>query len=107
MNKTFPKPPSVYSTGSDYVDPYGERKFYKGSGKRKERNIDTWEDKKQDKILSDLIKNRPKTKAIYYTCNQIIQMLKKANLPLTDDQIEFMNTKSRKEVKSKNKPPKQ
>jgi hypothetical protein len=60
MKKTFPKPPSVYSTGSDYVDPYGERKFYKGKGKRKERNIDTWEDKRQKRLIQEWIQSRKK-----------------------------------------------
>ncbi len=58
--KTFPKPPSIYSTGSDYVDPYGSKKFYKGKGKKKDSNIDTWEDKRQNRLIREWLKTRKK-----------------------------------------------
>jgi len=58
MKKTFPKSPEVYSTGSDYVDPYGESKFYKGKGKKKDSNIDTWEDKRQERLIRQWLESR-------------------------------------------------
>ena len=58
--KTFPKPPTVYSTGSDYVDPYGDQKFFKGRGRKKDRNIDTWEDKRQEKLIKEWLESKKK-----------------------------------------------
>ena len=58
--KTFPKPPTVYSTGSDYVDPYGDQKFFRGGGRKKDRNIDTWEDKRQKRLIKEWLESKKK-----------------------------------------------
>lgn len=58
--QTFPKQPEVYSTGSDYVNPYGDQKFFKGSGRKKDRNIDTWEDKRQKRLIREWLASRKK-----------------------------------------------
>jgi len=55
--KTFPIT-KEYKTGADFVTPYGENKFFRGKGLKKDRNIDTWEDKKQDAYLKALEKSR-------------------------------------------------
>jgi len=60
--KTFPKPPTEYSTGSDFVDPYGNSKFYKGKGRKKDRNIDTWEDRRQKRLIQEWLQSRKKDK---------------------------------------------
>ena len=60
--KTFPKNPEIYSTGSDYVDPYGDNKFFKGGGRKKDRNIDTWEDKRQNRLIKEWFESRKKNK---------------------------------------------
>ena len=44
----------VYETGSGFVTPNGDNKFFRGRGHKKDRNIDTWEDKRQDAILKIL-----------------------------------------------------
>ena len=56
-NKTFPVT-KQYKTGGEYVSPYGDRKFYRGQGRKKDANIDTWEDKRQDAYLKALEKAR-------------------------------------------------
>ena len=58
--QTFPKQPAVYSTGSDYVNPYGDQKFFKGKGRKKDRNIDTWEDKRQKRLIREWLASRKK-----------------------------------------------
>ena len=57
--KTFPKI-NEYKTGGNFITPYGDRKFFRGGGLKKDRNIDTWEDKKQDAYLKALEKARKK-----------------------------------------------
>jgi hypothetical protein len=59
--KTFPKI-DVYSTGGDFVTPHGETKFLKGSGRKKDRNIDTWEDKRQNRLIKEWLESRKKNK---------------------------------------------
>lgn len=49
-----------YKTGGDYVNEYGESKFFRGKGLKKDRNIDTWEDKRQDQYLKWLEEQRAK-----------------------------------------------
>lgn len=44
----------VYKTGPDFITPNGEKKFFRGKGRNKDRNIDTWEDKRQDAYLKRL-----------------------------------------------------
>ena len=56
-NKTF-FVTKQYKTGGEYVSPYGDRKFYRGQGRKKDANIDTWEDKRQDAYLKALEKAR-------------------------------------------------
>jgi len=60
VKKTFPKSPEIYSTGSDYIDPYGNNKFFKGGGRKKDRNIDTWEDKRQKRLIKEWLLSRKK-----------------------------------------------
>ena len=59
QHKIFPRK-KIHETGPDFVTPYGETKFYKGKGRKSDRNIDTWEDKKQDAYLKALEKARKK-----------------------------------------------
>ena len=54
---TFPKI-KEHTTGADFITPYGDRKFFRGGGLKKDRSIDTWEDKKQDAYLKVLEKKR-------------------------------------------------
>ncbi len=56
--QTFPKQPEVYSTGSEYVDPYGNNKFFKGKGRTKDRSINTWEDRRQEKLIKEWLASR-------------------------------------------------
>jgi hypothetical protein len=58
--QTFPKQPEIYSTGSDYVNPYGDQKFFKGKGRKKDRDIDTWEDKRQKRLIREWLASRKK-----------------------------------------------
>ena len=58
-HKIFPLK-KIQESGSDFVTPYGEIKFYKGKGRKSDRNIDTWEDKKQNTYLKALEKARKK-----------------------------------------------
>ena len=60
---TFPKQPSVYNTGSNFIDPYGNKKFYKGKGRTKDRDIDTWEDKRQKQLIKEWLMSRKKVKS--------------------------------------------
>jgi len=48
----------TYPSGSNFITPYGERKFLRGPGRKKERNISDWEDKRQDAYLKALEKSR-------------------------------------------------
>jgi hypothetical protein len=48
----------VYKSGPEFITPDGGKKFYKGKGRRSDRNIDTWEDKKQDAYLKVLEEKR-------------------------------------------------
>jgi hypothetical protein len=57
MNKNTLK---EYKTGSGFITPYGERKFFRGQGLKKDRNVNTWEDKKQDAYLKAIEKAKEK-----------------------------------------------
>jgi len=59
---TFPKQPSVYSTGADFVNSNGDKKFYRGKGRTKDRNIDTWEDRRQNRLIREWLASRKKSK---------------------------------------------
>jgi hypothetical protein len=48
----------VYKSGPEFITPDGSKKFYKGKGRKSDRNIDTWEDKKQDAYLKVLEEKR-------------------------------------------------
>ena len=37
-----------------HIDPYGEKRYSIGKGRKKGRNISDWEDKKQDQYLKYL-----------------------------------------------------
>lgn len=36
------------------IDSNGDKKFYKGKGRKKDKNVDDWEDRKQDAYLRKL-----------------------------------------------------
>ena len=61
--KTFPVT-KEYKTGADFVTPYGDNKFFRGKGIKKDRNISTWEDKRQDAYLKVLEKARGKKETL-------------------------------------------
>ena len=50
------------SNSEKFIDSNGDRKFYKGGGHTKDRNVDTWEDRKQEAYLRKLEERYKKKK---------------------------------------------
>jgi hypothetical protein len=63
IKKTFPiHKNNIHESGGEFVTAYGDNKFYRGKGRKSDRNIDTWEDRKQDAYLKALEEARAKKK---------------------------------------------
>jgi hypothetical protein len=61
--KTFPQHKNnIHESGGEFVTAYGDNKFYRGKGRKSDRNVDTWEDRKQEAYLKALEEARAKKK---------------------------------------------
>jgi hypothetical protein len=61
MTKTFPKHQNnIQESGGEFVTAHGDNKFYRGKGRKSDKNIDTWEDRRQKRLIREWLASRKK-----------------------------------------------